>query len=61
VTLAKMQQVVFGKVNYTSVGSGSTDLNFDGWEGYRYEKNQIVGHLKDNKISEPNRWRLLYI
>lgn len=28
-----MQQVVFGKVNYTEATAGATDFDFDAWEG----------------------------
>lgn len=30
-----MQQVVFNKVNYSIATNGSTESNFDAWEGYR--------------------------
>ncbi|SGY79527.1 BQ5605_C008g05155 [Microbotryum silenes-dioicae] len=45
-----MQQVVFSRVNYTISTEGSTDFNFDAWEGYRYQREQILQFIKKQKI-----------
>ncbi|SCV70899.1 BQ2448_3661 [Microbotryum intermedium] len=45
-----MQQVVFSRVNYTIATGGSTDFDFDAWEGYRYQREQILQFIKKQKI-----------
>ena len=45
-----MQQVVFNRVNYTSVAP-TVGFDYDAWEGYRYQRRQIVNHITQKNIS----------
>ncbi|KAM0755248.1 hypothetical protein T439DRAFT_322289 [Meredithblackwellia eburnea MCA 4105] len=46
-----MQQVVFARVNYSIATQGAVDFNQDAWEGYRYQRDQILKYIEEEKIN----------
>ncbi|KZP00675.1 hypothetical protein CALVIDRAFT_594869 [Calocera viscosa TUFC12733] len=43
------QQIVFGALNYTGLGTSET-FDFDAWDGYRANRNRFLQHIYDNSI-----------
>lgn len=43
------QQIVFGALNYTGLGTSET-FDFDSWDGYRANRERFLSHIYNNSI-----------